>query len=131
MKLGTQTGSLVNHLHSRATLGQPFPVVGMGATQLFWTDRHACTITNVQLVRGKTIVSVQNDRATVTSGSTHDGSAEYSFSPKTNNGESHYRCETDGRWQSVIISSSTGRWSKAGTTGLRIGERDEYIDPSF
>ncbi len=46
MKLGTQTGSVINHLHSRAVIGQPEPVVGMGATMLLWSDRRACTITN-------------------------------------------------------------------------------------
>ena len=32
MKLGTETGSMTNHIYSRATKGQPDPAVGMGAT---------------------------------------------------------------------------------------------------
>lgn len=32
MKLGTQTGSVINHLYSRGVIGQPTPEVGMGAT---------------------------------------------------------------------------------------------------
>ena len=131
MKLGTQTNSVVNHLYARGTIGQPTPVIGMGATELLWSDRNACTITNVQVVRGKTIITVQGDRATVISGSSHDGSAEYSYGPNPTAHASHYRCEADGRWQHVIISRETGRWGKAGTTGLRIGERKEYRDPSF
>lgn len=131
MKLGTQTGSVVNHLLSRATIGQPEPVVGMGATMLLWTDRSAGTITGVQTVRGKTIVTVQTDRATVVAGSSHDGSAEYSYAPNPRGAEYHFRREDDGRWQRVVISSKTGRWVKAGGHGLRIGERDKYRDPSF
>lgn len=131
MKLGTQTNSVINHLQARATIGQPTPVYGMGATELLWTDRHACTITNVQLVRGKTIITVQRDFAEVVAGSQHDGSAEYKYNPNYNGSESHFRCEADGRWQSVIISHQTGRWGKAGQRGLRIGERDEYHDPTF
>lgn len=133
MKLGTQTGSIINHLHSRAVIGQPEPVVGMGATMLLWSDRRACTITNVQLVRGKTIVTVQTDHATVTAGSSHDGSAEYSYARNPHGSECHFRREDDGRWQQVVISNKTGRWGKAngGGRGLRIGERDTYLDPSF
>lgn len=131
MKLGTQTGSVINHLQARATIGQPLPVIGLGATLLLWTDRRACTITNVQLVRGRTIITVQQDWSSVVSGSAHDGSADYAFAPSPKGSEYHFRCEADGRWQSVVISRETGRWGKAGERGLRIGERDEYRDPSF
>lgn len=131
MKLGTQTGSVVNHLLSRATIGQPEPVVGMGATMLLWTDRRAGTITNVQTVRGKTIVTVQTDHSTVVAGSSHDGSAEYSYAPNPRGSEHSFRREDDGRWQHVVISNTSGRWGKASGRGLRIGERDEYCDPSF
>jgi len=131
MKLGTQTGSVINHLHSRATLGQPVPVIGMGVTLLLWSDRHAGSITNVQRVRGKTIITVQEDRATVVSGGTHDGSAVYEFNRNPGGSESCWRCDVDGRWQSVVISRETGRWGKAGSNGLRIGAREEYRDPSF
>ena len=133
MKLGTQTGSVINHLHSRAVIGQPEPVVGMGATVLLWSDRRAATITNVQQVRGKLIVTVQNDHATVVAGSSHDGSSEYRYNPNPNGSENHFRREDDGRWQQVIINRQTGRWGKVGGCGrgLRIGEREEYSDPSF
>lgn len=131
MKLGTQTGSVINHLHSRAVIGQPEPVVGMGATMLLWTDRRACTITNVQLVRGKTIVTVQCDRAKVVAGSSHDGSAEYEYGRNPFATEYHFRREDDGHWRQVRINHKTGRWGKIDGGGLRIGERDEYYDPSF
>lgn len=41
-----QYGSL-NNLMLTGTKGQPTPEVGMGATQLGWTDRHAYTIVEV------------------------------------------------------------------------------------
>lgn len=131
MKLGTQTGSVINHLHSRAVIGQPEPVVGMGATMLLWADRSACTIVNVQQVRGKTIVTVQRDRAKVVAGSSHDGSAEYEYGRNPFATEYHFRREADGRWQQVVINRQTGRWGKVDGLGLRIGVRDEYCDPSF
>lgn len=38
MKLGTETGSLFNHLMSN---NEAAPVAGQGATVLHWSDRHA------------------------------------------------------------------------------------------
>ena len=58
MKLGTQTGSLTNHIYSRAVIGQPNPEIGMGATVLCWTDRHAATITAI-LNSSATIIVVR------------------------------------------------------------------------
>jgi hypothetical protein len=45
MKLGTHTGSLTNHIYSRAV---PItPEVGMGCTLLSWSDRHPATIIDI------------------------------------------------------------------------------------
>lgn len=79
MKLGSQTGSVTNHIISRAVIGQPEPVVGMGCTLLGWTDRHAATITFVTIDRGRRILWVKEDRATVISGSAHNGTAQYAY----------------------------------------------------
>ncbi len=64
MKLGTQTNSFTNHVYARSTRGQPDPEVGMGATILCWTDRHAATIVAVGQWRGSTLLDVQRDYAT-------------------------------------------------------------------
>lgn len=39
LRLGKDTGSVVNHLMSGST--ENTPVVGEGATELMWSDRHA------------------------------------------------------------------------------------------
>ena len=45
LRLGTETGSLVNHVWSRTRPVGPEDVCeGMGATFLSWTDRHAATV---------------------------------------------------------------------------------------
>lgn len=129
MKLGTQTGSLVNHLLSRAVIGQPTPTVGMGATILSWTDRHAATIRDVWTVGKWTYVSVVQDIAKVVSGSTHNGTAQYEYSP--GHGATMTWRSSGGAWEGVIWNSSTKRWNKSTGQGLRIGERSEYRDPSF
>ena len=46
MRLGRETNSITNWMLS-TTKGAPEPVVGMGATILMWTDRHAATIVKV------------------------------------------------------------------------------------
>ena len=45
MKLGTETGSLMNHLQSSSK--DNFPNVETGATQLHWTDRIAYFVNSV------------------------------------------------------------------------------------
>lgn len=132
MRLGTETGSVINHVHSRAVIGQPEPVVGMGATVLLWTDRHAATIVSVQKLGADVFVSVQHDRARVVAGNTMDGSAEYEFEPNRQGRLEHFRSRNGGAWQQVVFAMETQRWRKSATAhGLRIGARDEYRDPSF
>jgi hypothetical protein len=145
MQLGTQTNSLVNHLHARAVIGQPEPVVGMGVTLLGWTDRYAGTIVEVEpIAKGSVLVHVMRDESKVIAGSAHDGSAEYEFTPATSGARYTFRRNDDGTWSEVYRkvlewddegnpSKVSPRWSKmtGGGKGLRIGEREEYRDPSF
>ena len=58
-RLGTSTGSLINHLMSGSK--DSTPIVGTGCSILHWTDRTACTIIEVS-ENGKTVV-VQEDNA--------------------------------------------------------------------
>ena len=76
--------SLTNDTMQRATKGQPEPTVGMGATLLSHSDRHAATITAVNSLsynRWDCLIRVQQDIARVVFGSCHDGSAVYEFTP--------------------------------------------------
>lgn len=133
MRLGTQTGSAMNHIYSRMTKGQPVPEVGMGATVLLWSDRHAATITAVEETRpGCWIITVQEDKATVTAGSTFDGSAEYSYEPNPLGWTHTFRFDPRSGWAEVRINEATGRYNKVGGgNGILIGQRREYRDPSF
>jgi len=131
MKLGTQTGSVINHLHSRAVIGQPDPKPGMGATILGWTDRTAATIFRVFQVGKATIIETRDDHTTCVSGSAHDGSATYEHKIDVKGHARHFRRKADGMWECVYMNQDTGRWNKSSGQGLRIGERDTYYDPSF
>lgn len=135
MKLGTETGSVMNNIFSRATIGQPKPVVGMGATLLGWTDCNAATITKVTEYCGKVYryeIEVTEDKSTVISGSTQDGSADYAYETRPDGYPMTYAFAIKtGEWVKVARNPDTGRLIKTGGNGLRIGERDTYRDPSF
>lgn len=128
MKLGTETGSLTNHLYGRAVIGQPEPVVGMGATLLYWTDRHAATIVQVSL--DKKTVFLQEDTATRIDKNGTSESQDYSFEPNKNAPWKGFRMFKNG-WREVTKNDKTGRWIKCGGAGLRIGDRAHYNDYSF
>jgi hypothetical protein len=134
MNIGTQTSSLVNHLYSRMTVGAPDPVVGMAATTLSWTDRHAATVTAVAELKSKVWayeIRVVDDEVLVTKGSTHDGSATYAFAPGIYNHADTYRMDRKtGAWVHGYINQDTGKFKK-GQGGLILGRRDHYVDPSF
>lgn len=113
MKAGTETGSLINHIYSNVN-NAPAPVVGMGATILCWTDRHAGTIIKVT----RTQVHVQRDIATRTDTRGMSDAQEYSYSP-----------DAKGIIE-VFRLTRKGYRNRCGN-GLLIGTRDKYHDYSF
>lgn len=130
MKLGTETGSVTNHLMSRMTLGQPEPKVGMGATVLAWTDRYAATIIDVKSIRGKVYITVQTDEATLTSGNILSEDQEYTYR-RNEYGYIHHFLMRNNKWQEMEFNANSGRWRMKSGYGLQIGYRQEYSDPSF
>jgi hypothetical protein len=143
MKLGTETGSVVNHLYSRAVIGQPEPEVGMGVTMLFWTDRAPGTIQRVFKIGKNTAIEVTFDASTLVSGSTQSESQEWQFTEKSGSTRMTYMRKPNGTWKNMVhkaidVDEDAGRtiyskrWSQSGSgAGLRIGKRDKYIDPCF
>lgn len=133
MKLGSQTGSMMNHIASRGTIGQPKPEVGMGATLLHWTDRGAATIVSVVPHKNGYRIIVQEDNAKLVSGDIFSESQRYEYTPNPDGLEYNFQCENpDGMWQEMRINPVSGRWNKVkGGNGLKIGVRDKYHDPCF
>ena len=130
MRLGKETGSFVNHIHSRSVIGQPEPVIGMGVTYLSWTDRSPGTIFRVFKVGKLTYIETRADdyKRIDKNGMSEDQT--YEFKIRVNGSRSYFRRESDGRWTEVRRNEVTGRWVKCGG-GMRIGERDAYHDFSF
>jgi hypothetical protein len=112
MKLGTETGSLMNHVMSRAQ--NPEAKVGEGATILYWTDRQAATIIKVTEKQ----VHVQQDDATRIdkNGISENQEWKYKRNPKA--------------YIDIFRMTKRGLRNKSGN-GLLIGVRDEYYDYSF
>ena len=135
MKLGTETASLVNHLQSRATRGQPTPEVGMGATELCWTDRHACTVVSVEEIGGskrwRHLIGVTRDTAVRTDKRGMDECQDYTYTSNPQGYVTLYASRPDsGEWVRVRRNEA-GRLVLHKGNGLRLGERDEYHDFSF
>lgn len=117
-RLGTDTGSLVNHLFGNQVSIEPKP--GMGCTILLWTDRHACTI---HKVKEKKIWISRDETKPLHKGMTDSQSYEYSNS---NQNEPQF-------WQ-VATLRKDGRWHLGSTMKgsiVQIGQRNEYYDYSF
>jgi hypothetical protein len=132
MKLGSQTGSMVNHLYSRMVLNAPKVKVGDGATLLSWTDRHAGTVIEVLEKKGDVaFIRVQMDNAKRIDGNGFSENQEYEYTPNLEGPIYVFKREKDGRWSECSKNTVTGRWNKRDGHGLRVGVRESYHDFSF
>jgi hypothetical protein len=112
MKAGVETGSLMNHLYSGAAM--PAPGVGMGATILCWTDRHAGTIVKIT----PTQIHVQRDSAKRTDKNGMSEAQTY-----------EYTADPSGLIE-IFRNTKKGYRNTAGN-GLLIGTRRAYHDYPF
>lgn len=120
LRAGTQTGSLINHLMSGSRDAPP--EVGMGATVLMWTDRHAATIVEVV---SPTKIRVREDKAirTDSNGMSESQSYRYEPGPETCVPRT-FTLRKNGAWVRL------GEPMKGGLR-LAVGHRSTYHDYSF
>lgn len=107
------SGSLVNHLSG--TPAGLVPEVGMGATQLCYTDRHAYTVIEVSK-SGKTC-KVQADKAIRTDNNGMSEMQSYTF-------------ERNPEGAIVTLRKTKKGWTHKGQR-FALGYRSEYHDYSF
>lgn len=131
MKLGTETGSLINHVQSHVVKNQPIPFVGMGVTILHWTDRSAGTIVKIETIKNQLYVHVQEDHAKRMDNRGMSESQEYEYTPNPNAGIFTWRLKPNGMWEGAWFNNKTKRWNKSVGDGLSIGRRESYHDYSF
>lgn len=129
MKLGTQTGSLFNHIMANGSV-KDIVIGETGATLLSWSDRHAATVINM-FKRGKfDYIVVQEDNAVRTDDNGFSESQTYEYS-RNENGSTYMFRITDAGFVSVYEDRDTGRIKKGCGQGLMIGRREKYYDFSF
>jgi len=99
------------------------PKVGDGASLIFWSDRHACTVIAVS-PSGKKI-TVQQDKATRVDGNGMSDMQSYSFECDPNGAIYQFSLRKNGEW-CMVGDSSRGGGVVCSVTG-----RYEYYDFSF
>lgn len=108
-------GNLMNRVQE--DVKSATPEVGMGATMLGYSDRHAATV--VEVLSPKKI-AIQQDTAKRTDKNGMSESQEYEYSPNPNGSRITVTLRKDGRWR-----------IEKDTMVVSIGHRDEYYDFSF
>jgi hypothetical protein len=85
-------GSFQNHIFGNGK-NEVVPQIGMGATQILWTDRHAYTIVEIS-PSGKKII-VQRDKAHNTGG---HGSNDWTYERDENGIKCAVTLRKNGKW---------------------------------
>jgi len=132
MKLGTQTGSLINHVMSGSN--HPEPEIGMGVTILSWTDRHPGTIISIECKNCQPyLIGITRDSYKRIDKNGMSESQEYTFETDWNDKHQiFYKKDKNGNWRSVT-KSEKDRWIFCDNVGneILIGRREKYHDFSF
>lgn len=133
LHLGTETGSLVNHILSQTDKRDP--EIGMGVTILGWTDRHPGTIVEIQRKYGQiqpNIIGITCDRFERIDNNGMSEIQEYKFTTVSDGHVSYYKKDGKGNWRSVHMNEN-GRWiyNDSKSNHLVIGRRERYYDFSF
>lgn len=110
-------GSLQNRLMECAK--NPEPEVGMGATELMWSDRHPYEVIEVQDSRHVTVRELSHK---LVKGSIY-GDAEYEYSSNPDGKVTKLFKTKEGRWVERIGRSYGSRFA--------LGYAEYYYDPSF
>lgn len=113
----SQFGSMTNLLYAQG--GHPEPEVGMGATILLFSDRHAATI--VEVSDDKRSITVQRDWAHRTDKGGFSETQEYRYEFCPANPCQEFTLRANGRY---VLKGENLRQGRT----LLIGKRDEYYD---
>jgi len=131
--MGKIYGCIQNRLMAAAKM--PEPKVGMGVTELLWSDRHAYEVIEVQDKTHCKIRALKAER-TDRNGISESQSYKYTSDP---DGKVKYLVFRGGRWRSrkaedVFLGDK--KWETRLTRKLEssewfLGKAEEYLDPCF
>ena len=137
-------GSILNRIDEhRCYKKENQPVVGMGATEYMWSDRHAMTVIEVHnnwKGKGYDIIVCQRDNAKRTDNNVMSESQGYEYT-RNPNGK---KITLQGReymhpngvpvkvYSEVRWNEKTNRWNKCSYgSSIGFGHRSEYYDFTF
>jgi hypothetical protein len=123
MKLGKDTGSVMNHLVSRSNQE---PAVGKGATILYWSDRSAYFVDSVSK-DGKKVV-IERAKAVRTDNYGRSDSQSYEYQ-RYENQKPMQIAFRHGKWR--IVSKELDGKAIYRPINIKFGYMDEYYDYSF
>jgi len=130
MKLGSETGSLINHLMAGEI--SDVPKVGDGATLLLWTDRHAATAIDVDTSGKNPVITVQRDHAKRTDNNGMSESQVYEHTPDPDGIKSVFRLDPKQKsWRQLIRNEKGNLVFAKSDLLVSIGARNEFHDFSF
>ena len=134
MRLGTETGSLVNHLYSGSA--NPKPAIGMGVTLLAWSDRRPGTVRKVTELACKAWdfeIEVTEDDATRIDSNGMSEAQEWEYAVREDGYRQLFRRErATGKWYEGRINGETHKFNRIGGANcILIGRREKYYDFSF
>lgn len=113
------TGSFINNLMSNSRCA--VPEIGMGVTQLCWTDRHPFTI--IDIINDKTLV-VQADESIRVDNNGMSDSQKYEYKQNPEGSIYIITLRKNGYWVTKGSSMKSGqRW--------HVGSRSRYYDFTF
>lgn len=98
------------------------PEIGMAATLVYFSDRHAATVVNV--LHNGAVVHVQRDIATRIDRNGQSERQDYTYAPDPEAPVQVFTKRKNGRYVRRGESLNSG-------TRLGLGYRREYYDPSF
>jgi hypothetical protein len=125
MRLGTETGSLINHVLTH-NVESPAPFIGMAATLCSWTDRSPGTV----IAWDGKLLRVQTDKAIRTDSNGFSECQEYTYEADHNGSQYIFKRDRNGKWRQCGWSK-TGRVVFTGGHGIVLGRREKYHDYSF
>lgn len=129
MNLGTETGSLINHVLSRYNAS---PVVGCGATFLGWTDRSPATVVEVFTRGAFEYIGLKADDYKRIDNNGMSENQEYVYMPNNENPTVYYRRKVGtAKWAGCYQDKETGRWKNSGSGSIVVGQRERYYDYCF
>lgn len=128
MNLGTETGSLINHILTTANRQEPELVVGLGGTVFYWSDRKPVTV--VEVNQKKRYIAVTEDHCErINIG----GQQQWVTRPQYDEHRKIYRKDKKGQWRECYLNDKnrltyvdSGKGPK-----LVLGYKDKFEDESF